>query len=98
MNTYTFTRENTPDRRSVAGRMCAAIREVTGDDDDSGWAGWRSSGRACPRRAAWGQGVFDDSPAVCVTWKRAVGVSPCLLPPLPPLPPKTTKSAPPTLR
>ena len=31
--THTFTRENTPDRRTVAGRMCAAIREVTGDDD-----------------------------------------------------------------
>ena len=33
MYTHTFTRENTPDRRTVAGRMCAAIREVTGDDD-----------------------------------------------------------------
>jgi len=32
MYTYEFTRENTPDGRSVAGRMCAAIREVTGDD------------------------------------------------------------------
>lgn len=32
MYTYTFTREDTPDRRTVAGRMCAAIREVTGDD------------------------------------------------------------------
>ena len=35
MYTYTFTRENTPGRRSVAGRMCAAIREVTGDDDST---------------------------------------------------------------
>lgn len=32
MNTFTFTRENTPDGRSVAGRMCTAIREVTGND------------------------------------------------------------------
>lgn len=33
MYTHTFTRENTPDCRAVAGRMCAAIREVTGNDD-----------------------------------------------------------------
>lgn len=32
MYTHTFTREDTPDRRTVAGRICAAIREVTGDD------------------------------------------------------------------